>query len=49
MKNSEITITNDGIYDGYKAFLQNLEMHLVDLGISPAKQVLLIGDGAERL
>jgi len=47
MKNSEIPITNDGTYDGYKALLQILEVHLVNLGISQAKQVLLIGDGAE--
>ncbi|MEH2171676.1 ISLre2 family transposase [Nostoc sp.] len=47
VKNSEIPITNDGTYDGYKALLQILEVHLVDLGISQANQVLLIGDGAE--
>ncbi len=44
---SEIPITNDGTYEGYKALLEILEVYLVDLGISQAKQVLLIGDGAE--
>lgn len=47
VKNSHIPITNDGTYDGYKTLLEILEAHLVDLGISQAKQVLLIGDGAE--
>jgi hypothetical protein len=47
LKNHEIPITNDGTYDGHKAFLQILEMHLVSLGISQAKQVLLIADVAE--
>ncbi len=47
LKTSALPITNDGTYDGYKAFLQILEAHLVDLGISQAKQVLLIADGAE--
>jgi hypothetical protein len=47
VKNSEITITNDGTYGDYKVFLQILEMNLVSLGISQAKQVLLIADGAE--
>ena len=47
VKTNEIPITNDGTYDGYQAFLQILEMHLVNLGISQAKQVLLIADGAE--
>ena len=47
VNNSEVPITNDGIYDGYKVLLKILEAHLVDLGISQAKQVLLIGDGAE--
>ena len=32
---------------GYQGFLQILEMHLVRLGISQAKQVLFIADGAE--
>lgn len=45
--NGEIPITNDGTYSGYQAFLQILEMYLVNLGISQAKQVLLIADGAE--
>lgn len=47
INNSEIPITNDGTYEGYKALLEILEADLVDLGISQAKQVLLIGDGAE--
>lgn len=47
VKTNEISITNDGTYDGYQAFLQILEMHLVNLGINQAKQVLLIADGAE--
>ncbi|AFZ28459.1 hypothetical protein Cylst_6714 (plasmid) [Cylindrospermum stagnale PCC 7417] len=47
VKNSEIPITNDGTYSDYKVFLDILEMHLVSLGISQAKQVLLIADGAE--
>jgi hypothetical protein len=47
VKNSEIPITNDGTYDDYKVFLQILEINLVTLGISQAKQVLLIADGAE--
>jgi hypothetical protein len=47
VKTNDIPITNDGTYDGYQAFLQILEMHLVNLGISQAKQVLLIADGAE--
>ena len=47
VKTNEIPITNDGTYDGDQAFLQILEMHLVNLGISQAKQVLLIADGAE--
>ncbi len=47
IKNGEIPITNDGTYKGYQEFLQILEMYLVNLGISQAKQVLLIADGAE--
>lgn len=47
VKNSEIPITNDGTYGDYKVFLDILEMYLVSLGISQAKQVLLIADGAE--
>jgi hypothetical protein len=47
IKNGEIPITNDGTYKGYQGFLQILEMYLVNLGISHAKQVLLIADGAE--
>ncbi|MBD6619854.1 ISLre2 family transposase [Komarekiella sp. 'clone 1'] len=45
--NGEIPITNDGTYSGYQGFLQILEMYLVNLGISQAKQVLLIADGAD--
>lgn len=47
VNNSEVPITNDGTYDGYKALLEILEVHLIGLGISQAKQVLLIADGAE--
>lgn len=47
IKTTDIPITNDGTYDGFQAFLQILEMHLVNLGINQAKQVLLIADGAE--
>ncbi len=47
IKNGEIPITNDGTYSGFEVFLQILEMYLVNLGVSQAKQVLLIADGAE--
>ncbi|MCV3213056.1 ISLre2 family transposase [Plectonema radiosum NIES-515] len=47
IKIGDILITNDGTYEGYQGFLQILEMYLVHLGISQAKQVLLIADGAE--
>ncbi|RCJ35180.1 hypothetical protein A6770_40730 [Nostoc minutum NIES-26] len=47
IRTSEIPITNDGTYSGYQEFLKILEMYLVHLGISQAKQVLLIADGAE--
>ena len=47
VKTNDIPITNDGTYQGYQEFLKILEMHLVSLGISQAKQVLLIADGAE--
>jgi hypothetical protein len=47
VKTSDIPITNDGTYEGYEGFLKILEMYLVNLGISQAKQVLLIADGAE--
>ncbi len=47
IKSSEIPITNDGTYFGYQDFRKILEMYLVSLGISQAKQVLLIADGAE--
>lgn len=46
VKTPEIPITNDGTYEDYQGLLKLLEMYLVDLGISQAKQVLLIGDGA---
>jgi hypothetical protein len=45
IKNSEICITNDGTYNGYQNFLEILEMHLINLGINQALQVLLIADG----
>ena len=44
---SSLPITNDGTYLGYEEFLKILEMYLVNLGISQAKQVLLVADGAE--
>lgn len=47
VKTQDIPITNDGTYEDYKGFLPILEMHLVRLGISQAKQVILIADGAE--
>ena len=47
VKTSEIPIINDGTYQGYQGFLQILEMYLVSFGISQAKQVLFIADGAE--
>ena len=47
IKTNEIPIINDGTYEDYKGFLPILEMHLISLGISQAKQVLLIADGAE--
>ena len=47
VKNNEFKIVNDGTYEDYKGFLPILEMHLISLGISQAKQVLLIADGAE--
>jgi hypothetical protein len=47
IRTGDIPITNDGTYEGYQGFLQILEMYLVNLGISQAKQVLLIADGAE--
>lgn len=46
VKTPEIPITNDGTYEDDQGLLKLLEMYLVDLGISQAKQVLLIGDGA---
>lgn len=47
IRTSTLPITNDGTYSGYEYFLNILEMYLVDLGISQAKQVLFIADGAE--
>lgn len=47
IRTSSLPITNDGTYLGYEEFLKILEMYLVDLGISKAKQVLLVADGAE--
>ena len=47
IKNGEFPIINDGTYEDYQGFLKILEMYLVSLGISQAKQVLLIADGAE--
>ena len=47
IKTGEIPITNDGTYGNFKDFLEILEMYLVSLGISQAKQVLLLADGAE--
>lgn len=40
IRTSSIPITNDGTYSGYQDFLNILEMYLVNLGISQAKQVL---------
>ena len=47
MKTGEIPIINDGTFGDFKDFLEILEMHLVSLGISQAKQILLLADGAE--
>lgn len=47
IRTSSLPITNDGTYLGYEEFLLILEMYLVNLGISQAKQVLLVADGAE--
>ncbi|MDZ7970438.1 MAG: ISLre2 family transposase [Nostoc sp. DedSLP03] len=47
IRTSSLSITNDGTYLGYEEFLKILEMYLVNLGISQAKQVLLVADGAE--
>ena len=47
IKNGEVPLINDGSYGNYKKFLKILEMYLVSLGISQAKQILLIADGAE--
>ena len=47
IKTDSLPVTNDGTYEDYQGFLKILEMHLISLGISQAKQVLLISDGAE--
>lgn len=47
VKTLDIPITNDGTYGDYQDCLELLEMHLVALGISQAKQVLLVADAAE--
>ncbi len=47
IKNGSVPLLNDGTYGDYQEFLKILEMYLVSLGISQAKQVLLIADGAE--
>jgi hypothetical protein len=46
-RTSSLPITNDGTYLGYEKLIKILEMYLVNLGISQAKQVLLVADGAE--
>jgi hypothetical protein len=47
IKNGSVPLINDGTYDNYQKFLKILEMYLVSLGISQAKQILFIADGAE--
>lgn len=47
IRTGDIPVTSDGTYEGYQGFLKILEMYLVNLGISQAKEVLLIADGAE--
>jgi hypothetical protein len=47
IRTRDIPVTSDGTYEGYQGFLKILEMYLVNLGISQAKEVLLIADGAE--
>jgi hypothetical protein len=47
IKNGEFPLINDGSYGNYKKFLKILEMYLVSLGISQAKQILLIANAAE--
>lgn len=44
---AELPVTNDGTFCGAERFMELLEMHLVSLGISHSKQVLLLADGAE--
>ncbi len=44
---TELTVTNDGTFGNVEQFMELLETHLVSLGISQAKQVLLLADGAE--
>lgn len=47
IKSGEVPLINDGTYGNYKQFLKILEMYLVSLGITQAKQILLIADGAD--
>ena len=47
IKTSSLPITNDGTYLNYEDLIKLLEMYLVNLGISQAKEVLLVADGAE--
>lgn len=47
IKTSSLPITNDGTYLNYEELIKLLEMYLVNLGISQAKEVLLVADGAE--
>ena len=47
IKNQQIPIAADGTYEDCHSCLELLEMYLVELGISQAKQVLLVADGAE--
>ncbi len=46
IKTGEIPITNDGTFADSKELLKILEMYLVSLGISQAKEVLLLADGS---
>lgn len=47
IKTDSLPVTNDGTYEDYQGFLKILEMHLISVCISQAKQVLLISDGFE--
>lgn len=44
---ADFPVTNDGTFGNVEQFMELLETHLVSLGISQAKQVLLLADGAE--